>query len=141
MQNTYMNTSLAIQKLIPDALGFTLTPDEQIDKWWDQAPQPTAAELQAALTEILKDQRLDDIKTEAARRIDNIAPLWRQTNALIAIQSLSSTPDLTADQQQSLDQSTALFDKINTIRSQSDALEARAIAGEIFDPSDDAIWG
>jgi hypothetical protein len=58
-----------------------------------------------------------EIKAEAARRIELIAPAWRQTNALLAL--IDDAGDVGAR---------ALFGQIKAVRDWSDALEAQAMA-------------
>ncbi len=98
----------------------------------------------------VSDEELDDvlsnsqlirqIKEEAGRRITQIAPVWKQQNALADLYLLGGRSDLTDDEQATLTKAQALLTEISRLRSRSDAIEASFLEGMAVDYITDKAW-
>jgi len=83
---------------------------------------------------------IKQVKAEAMRRILNIAPYWRQQNALADMCLLNNKDDLTDDQIQRLDKAKQLWERIHRLRARSDEIEAHLLQGEMVDYTQDSVW-
>ena len=92
--------------------------------------------------------RKAEVKAEAARRIEEAAPAWKQRRALSVwarMQDASAAGALNPAQQARLDGARALWDAVDNIRQISDALEAAIddmdqAALSAFDAADPSHW-
>ena len=75
---------------------------------------------------VLPDPTVDQVKAEAARRVLEVAPEWRQRNlaARMAELFLKGVQNWTAEEQAEVDAGQAVWDQIKCIRAASNALEA-----------------
>ena len=85
-------------------------------------------------------QLIRQIKEEAGRRITNIAPVWKQQNALADLYLLGGRSDLTEDEQETLTKSQALLTEISRLRSRSNAIEASFLDGVAVNYITDIAW-
>ena len=85
-------------------------------------------------------QLIRQVKEEAGRRITNIAPVWKQQNALADLYLLGGHSDLTDDEQSKLTNAQALLTEISRLRSRSDAIEASFLDGVAVDYITDIAW-
>ena len=85
-------------------------------------------------------QLIRQIKEEAGRRITNIAPVWKQQNALADLYLLGGRSDLTENEQETLTKSQALLTEISRLRSRSDAIKASFLEGVAEDYITDKAW-
>lgn len=85
-------------------------------------------------------QLIRQIKEEAGRRITNIAPVWKQQNALADLYLLGGRSDLTEDEQATLTKAQALLTAISRLRSRSDAIEDSFLDGVAVDYITDIAW-
>lgn len=93
------------------------------------------------LADVLSNSQLiRQIKEEAGRRITNIAPAWKQQNALADLYLLGGRSDLTEDEQTMLTKAQALLTEISRLRSRSDAIEAAFLNGVAIDYITDIAW-
>lgn len=80
------------------------------------------------------------IKEEAGRRILNIAPQWKQQNALADIYLLGRLEKLDEQQQERLQKAEQLLLQIQDIRLRSDAIESSLINGVFVDYFTEQAW-
>lgn len=93
------------------------------------------------LSDVLSNSQLiRQIKEEAGRRITDIAPVWKQQNALADLYLLGGRSDLTNDEQSKLTNAQALLTEISRLRSRSDAIEASFLDGVAVDYITDKAW-
>jgi hypothetical protein len=85
-------------------------------------------------------QLIRQIKEEAGRRITDIAPVWKQQNALADLYLLGGRSELTDDEQKTLTKAQALLVEISRRRSRSDAIEAAFLDGVAVDYITDKAW-
>ena len=93
------------------------------------------------LADVLSNSQLiRQIKEEAGRRITNIAPVWKQQNALADLYLFGGRSDLTDDEQSKLTKAQALLTEISRLRSRSDAIEVSFLDGVAVDYITDIAW-
>ena len=93
------------------------------------------------LADVLSNSQLiRQIKEEAGRRITDIAPVWKQQNALADLYMLGERSDLTEDEQETLTKAQALLTEISRLRYRSDAIEAAFLDGVAVDYITDIAW-
>ena len=80
------------------------------------------------------------VKIKAAERILEIAPLWKQENALSDLVRLQNKPKPTADEKERLKKAESLLTSIEAIRDISNQIEDQICDGEIVDLEIDATW-
>ncbi|MBN8521619.1 MAG: hypothetical protein J0L77_06975 [Alphaproteobacteria bacterium] len=85
-------------------------------------------------------QIIRQVKEEAARRILNIAPPWKQQNALADIYLLGKLEKLDEQQEKRLQKAEQLLLKIQNIRQRSDEIEASLINGIFVDYFTAQAW-
>lgn len=71
--------------------------------------------------------KIDDIKSEASRRILNLFPAWKQTNMLargVELNNRRADARLTLDEEAEVVALQSAWDRVKAIRSTSDAIEA-----------------
>ena len=89
---------------------------------------------------LLKSVLIRQIKEEAERRIIDIAPLWKQQNALSDIYLLGDRTDLSKAEQEQLIKAEGLIASVQLIRKRSDAIEASFLSGVAVDYLTDKGW-
>jgi len=93
------------------------------------------------LKEILSQSPIiSNVKIKAAERILDIAPLWRQQNALSDLVRLQNKSKPTEDEKERLIESESLLASIETIRERSNQIEDDVCNGIIVDLEVDATW-
>ena len=93
------------------------------------------------LKEILSQSPIiSNVKIKAAERILDIAPLWRQQNALSDLVRLQNKSKPTEDEKERLIESESLLASIETIRERSNQIEDDICNGMIVDLEIDATW-
>ena len=93
------------------------------------------------LVDVLSNSQLiRQIKEEAGRRITDIAPVWKQQNALADLYLLGGRSDLSDDEQATLTKAQALLTEISRLRSRSDTIEASFLDGVAVDYITDIAW-
>lgn len=93
------------------------------------------------LADVLSNSQLiRQIKEEAGRRITDIAPVWKQQNALADLYLLGGRSDLSNDEQATLTKAQALLTEISRLRSRSDTIEASFLEGVAVDYITDKAW-
>lgn len=93
------------------------------------------------LADVLSNSQLiRQIKEEAGRRITDIAPVWKQQNALADLYLLGGRSDLSNDEQATLTKAQALLTEISRLRSRSDTIEASFLKGVAVDYITDKAW-
>jgi hypothetical protein len=93
------------------------------------------------LKDILKQSPiLSNVKIKAAERILDIAPLWRQQNALSDLVRLQSRSDLSAEEQNRLEEAETLIASVEAIRERSNQIEMDICEGKMIDLEVDATW-
>lgn len=85
-------------------------------------------------------QIIRQVKEEAGRRILDIAPQWKQQNALVDIYMLGRLEKLDEKQENRLQKAEQLLLKIQNIRQRSDAIEASLINGIFVDYFTEQAW-
>ena len=80
------------------------------------------------------------IKEEAGRRITNIAPVWKQQNALADLCLLGDRTDLTDAEQETLTKAQDLLAQVQVLRERSNAIEASFLSGVAVDYLTDKAW-
>jgi hypothetical protein len=94
-----------------------------------------------ALEEILKSSLLiRQIKEEAGRRINAIAPAWKQQNALADLYLIGGRDDLNEEEQEDLTKAQDLLARVKEIRKRSDEIEASFLDGVAVDYLTDKAW-
>lgn len=98
----------------------------------------------------VNDEKLDDviansqlirqIKEEAGRRITDIAPVWKQQNALADLYLLGDRIDLTDAEQETLTKAQDLLTQVQVLRERSNAIEASFLNGVAVDYLTDKAW-
>ena len=83
--------------------------------------------------EIEQDNLITAIKTECAKRIEALAPLWKQSNALADSQNEVLG-------QEEREEAKALLLAVKALRDKSNQLEEKAKKGKKFDAGDDGLW-
>lgn len=84
---------------------------------------------------------LRDIKAEAQKRIEDVAPIRKQQSALIDMFMYGNKADLTNKQQKKLEKAQAIFEKVVEIRDRSDEIEDSFLNGVTIDFTTDQAWG
>jgi hypothetical protein len=82
-----------------------------------------------------------DIKAEARKHIEDIAPSYKQINALIDMILLSKKETLTKKEEKKLTAAQEMFDKITTFRNRSEEIEQAFLQGQLVDFTNDMEWG
>lgn len=105
-------------------------------------PAPGGEEVSAEeLTEVLSTSMLiRQIKTEAGSRIESVAPVWKQQNALSDILRLQGSAELSDTEQETLAKAQALLDEVERLRSKSNEIEALVLTGVVLEYNTDAAW-
>jgi len=85
-------------------------------------------------------QLIRQIKEEAGRRITNIAPMWKQQNALADLYLLGDRTDLTDAEQETLTKAQDLLAQVQVLRECSNAIEASFLNGVAVDYLTDRAW-
>ncbi len=85
-------------------------------------------------------QIIRQVKEEAGRRILDIAPQWKQQNALVDIYLLGKLEKLDEQQQERLQKAEQLLLQIQDIRLRSDEIEASLINGIFVDYFTEQAW-
>ena len=85
-------------------------------------------------------QLIRQIKEEAGRRITNIAPMWKQQNALADLYLLGDRTDLTDAEQETLTKAQDLLAQVQVLRQRSNAIEASFLNGVAVDYLSDNAW-
>lgn len=85
-------------------------------------------------------QIIRQVKEEAGRRILDIAPQWKQQNALVDIYLLGKLENLDEQQQARLQKAEQLLLQIQDIRLRSDEIEASLIKGIFVDYFTEQAW-
>ena len=85
-------------------------------------------------------QLIRQIKEEAGRRITNIAPMWKQQNALADLYLLGDRTDLTDAEQETLTKAQDLLAQVQVLRERSNAIEASFLNGVAMDYLTDKTW-
>ena len=83
---------------------------------------------------------ISNVKIKAAERILEIAPSWRQQNALSDLVRLQNKSKPTDDEKERLNKAESVLASIESIRERSNQIEARICDGEIVDLEVDATW-
>ena len=86
-------------------------------------------------------QLIRQIKEEAGRRITDIAPVWKQQNALADLYLLGDRTDLTEVEQETLTKAQDLLTQVQVLRQRSNAIEASFLNGVAVDYLADKAWG
>lgn len=93
------------------------------------------------LSDVLSNSQLiRQIKEEAGRRILEIAPVWKQQNALADLYLLGDRTDLTEVEQQTLSKAQDLLTQVQVLRERSNAIEASFLNGVAVDYLTDKAW-
>lgn len=91
-------------------------------------PQPTEAEIEAAIPASEKARKVADVKATAQRKIYAFFPQWKQANRMARgiefIKLLVSGGALTVDEQEEMAAGFALWGRVKAIRAASDLIEA-----------------
>lgn len=85
-------------------------------------------------------QLIRQIKEEAGRRITDIAPVWKQQNALADLYLLGDLTDLTEAEQETLTKAQDLLAQVQVLRERSNAIEASFLNGVTVDYLTDKAW-
>lgn len=85
-------------------------------------------------------QIIRQVKEEAGRRILEVAPQWKQQNALVDIYLLGRLEKLDEQQRERLQKAEQLLLQIQDIRLRSDAIEASLINGVFVDYFTEQAW-
>ena len=85
-------------------------------------------------------QLIRQIKEEAGRRITDIAPVWKQQNALADLYLLGDRTDLTEAKQETLTKAQDLLAQVQVLRERSNAIEASFLNGVAVDYLTDKTW-
>lgn len=80
------------------------------------------------------------IKQEAERRILNVAPAWRQQNALVDLFMLGQKDNPTIEEQEKVTQAKALLEQVQIIRDRSNEIETSILNGSAVDYQLDTGW-
>lgn len=83
---------------------------------------------------------ISNVKIKAAERIVDIAPLWRQQNALSDLVRLKDKPKLTTDETDRLTKAELLLASVEAIRNRSNQIEDTICDGKIIDLEIDTTW-
>lgn len=93
------------------------------------------------LEDVIKSSLLiQQIKEEAGRRINAVAPAWKQQNALADLYLLDGRDDLSDDEKQDLIEAQDLLARVKEIRKRSDEIENSFIDGVALDYLNDKAW-
>lgn len=85
-------------------------------------------------------QLIRQIKEEAGRRITDIAPVWKQQNALADLYLLGDRTDLTDAEQETLTKAQDLLAQVQVLRERSNAIEVSFLNGVAVDYLTDKAW-
>lgn len=85
-------------------------------------------------------QLIRQIKEEAGRRITDIAPVWKQQNALADLYLLGDRTDLTDSEQETLTKAQDLLAQVQVLRERSNAIETSFLNGVAVDYLTDKAW-
>ena len=85
-------------------------------------------------------QLIRQVKEEARRRILEMAPTWKQQNALADLYLLGNRTDLTEDEQETLTNAHELLADIARLRERSDTIERSFVSGMAIDYLTDQAW-
>ena len=85
-------------------------------------------------------QLIRQIKEEAGRRITDIAPMWKQQNALADLYLLGDRTDLMDAEQETLTKAQDLLAQVQVLRERSNAIEASFLNGVAVDYLTDKAW-
>ncbi len=83
---------------------------------------------------------IKQVKAEAMRRILNVAPYWKQNNALADLCVLNNKTDLTDEETLRLGNAKQLWATIQYLRKRSDDIEAALLQGDAIDYMQDSAW-
>ncbi len=83
---------------------------------------------------------IKQVKAEAMRRILNVAPYWKQNNALSDLCLLNNKTDLTDEETLRLGNAKQLWTTIQHLRKRSDDIEAGLLQGDAVDYMHDSAW-
>lgn len=96
---------------------------------------------ESELDDILSNsQIIRQIKEEAGRRITDIAPVWKQQNALADLYLLGDRTDLTDAERETLTKAQDLLAQVQVLRERSNAIEASFLNGVAVDYLTDKAW-
>lgn len=85
-------------------------------------------------------QLIRQVKEEARRRILEMAPTWKQQNALADLYLLGARTDLTEDEQTTLTNAHELLAEISRLRERADTIETSFVSGMAIDYLTDQAW-
>ena len=88
----------------------------------------------------MRAQLIRQIKEEAGRRITDIAPVWKQQNALADLYLLGDRTDLTDAERETLTKAQDLLAQVQVLRERSNAIEASFLNGVAVDYLTDKAW-
>ena len=94
---------------------------------------PSWEKITQLYKEIEHDNLITAIKVECAKRIELIAPLWKQSNALADSQN-----EMLGQEEREV--AKALLLAVKALRDKSNELEKKAKKGKKFDAGDDGLW-
>jgi hypothetical protein len=93
------------------------------------------------LEDVIKSSLLiQQIKEEAGRRINAVAPAWKQQNALADLYLLGDRDDLNEEEKKDLIEAQDLLARVKEIRKRSDEIENSFLDGVALDYLNDKAW-
>jgi hypothetical protein len=96
---------------------------------------------ESELDDILSNsQIIRQIKEEAGRRITNIAPVWKQQNALADLYLLGGRTDLSGEEDERLTKAQDLLTQVQVLRQRSNEIESSFLGGVAVDYLTDQAW-
>ena len=89
---------------------------------------------------ISNSQLIRQIKEEAGRRITDIAPVWKQQNALADLYLLGGRTDLSGEEDERLTKAQDLLTQVQVLRQRSNEIESSFLNGVAVDYLTDKAW-